>query len=233
MRTDESLKRSSVLASPQVESDPVSGETIEDKDIKRIFDGVTLARYKIEVMVGPDRSVFKDFKALVSLHESGKHFHGGGDAGMYLCMDHRIFESSTTSPSALPLLREMSKTRTEHGCGSPIPNAAIVSMVANCPGCGNLIITEHLTGQIPYFGGIAGLVEMLEILFHRLKDNADIYLKHAKYDIRFDPSIRSEFKKVVRARANIEKSIYPLYRLIQDLAGGTALPNAFRSFLLS
>lgn len=208
-----------------------------DPEVKLLFEGgLVLAKYKIEVMMGPDRSGLRDFKALISIHESGKHFHGGGDAGMYLCMDHRLFEKdNTTPPSALPLLRKMEKERTEYGCGSPIPNNAIGGPLANCPGCGNLIAVDHLTGQIPYFGGIAGLVELVEILFRRFKGNADIYLKHFKFDIRYDlANTNAEArKKVERARANIEKSIYPLYRILKDTSSGATMTSVLRAFLLS
>jgi len=207
-----------------------------DPEIRTLFEGGhVLAKYKIEVMVGPDRSGLRDFKSLISIHESGKHFHGGGDAGMYLCMDHRLFErDNTTPPSALPLLRKMQKERTEYGCGTPIPNTAIGGPLANCPGCGNLIPVENLTGQIPYFGGIGGLVETIEILFNRFKGNADIYLKHFKFDIRYDlTNTKAEFKNVERARANIEKSIYPLYRILKDVSTGATMTSVLRAFLLS
>jgi hypothetical protein len=198
-------------------------------------DGIVLAKYKIEVMVGPDRSGLRDFKAMISIHESGKHFHGGGDAGMYLCMDHRLFEkSNTTSPSALPLMKKMEKERTEYGCGAAIPNNHIAGPIAHCQNCGNLIPVEYMTGQVPYFGGIGGLVETVDILFRRLNHNADIYLKHFKFDIRYDlKNTKEEFKKVERARANIEKSIYPLYRILKDTSSGATMASCLRAFLLS
>jgi len=208
----------------------------EDADVKLLLEGgIVLAKYKIEVMVGPDRSAFKDFRALICLHESGKHFHGGGDAGMYLCMDHRLFEKdNTTPPSALPLIRRMQRERTEWGCGSPIPSNVIAGPLANCPGCGNLIAVENLTGQIPYFGSIVGLVELVDILFNKFGGNADIYLKHFKYDIRFDMTApNSEFRKVEKARSNIERSIYPLYRILKDTASGATMPSLIKAFLLS
>lgn len=204
-----------------------------DPEIKALFEGeATLAKYKIEVMVGPDRSGLRDFRAIISIHESGKHFHGGGDAGMYLCMDHRVFQD--INASALPLLRQMQKERTERGCGSPIPNNVIAGPLANCPGCGNIMHVENLTGQIPFYGSIVGLVEMVEILFNSFKGNADIYLKHFKYDIRYDiKNARADFSKVERARANIEKSIYPLYRILKDTSSGARMSTLIRSFLLS
>ena len=206
-----------------------------DPEIKALFEGgLVLAKHKVEVMVGPDRSSLRDFKALISLHESGKHFHGGGDAGMYLCLDHRLFEKdNTTPPSALPQLRLLEKGRTEWGCGAAIPNSAIAGPLANCAGCGQLVNVEHLTGQVPFYGTINGLVETVEILFRRLKGNADIYLKHFKYDVRYDHKDASGFKRVEKARANIEKSIYPLYRIIADGQNGSSLSSRFRAFLLS
>jgi hypothetical protein len=215
------------------ESDNIDKLKAEDPDVKLLLDGgITLAKYKIEVMTGPDRSGLRDFKALVSIHESGKHFHGGGDAGMFLCMDHRLFEKdNTTPPCALPLMRKMLRDRTEWGCGTPIPNAAIGGPLANCPGCGNLIAVENLTGQIPHYGPVSGLVEMVEILFNRFKGNADVYLKHIKFDIRTETP--KDFAKVEQARRSIEKSIYPLYRILKDTSSGASMATLLRAFLLS
>ncbi len=106
--------------------------------------------------------------------------------------------------------------------------------LANCSRCGNLIAVENLTGQIPYFGRIGGLVEMIEILFRRLEGNSDIYLKHFKFDIRYDvKNTKGEFKNVDRARANIEKSIYPLYRILKDTSSAGTMASVIRAFLLS
>src|SRR5436189_5835078 len=57
-------------------------------------DGIR-AGYKIEITFGPNRSSTRDYTALISLWESGKFFHGGGDASMYFCLDCRILHPKT------------------------------------------------------------------------------------------------------------------------------------------
>lgn len=204
----------------------------EDEDIKKILGGDVRAAHKIQVNFGPGRSALKDFKALVTIWESGKHFHGGGDAHMYTCMDHRVFNNdSTTPPSALPLLRSMMKERTEWGCGNPITDADMRGPVALCPSCKGMIPTKFLTGQIPFYGSAGELAEMVTIIFHKLRDDADVYCKYDRTDIRYETQ---------KAKQGLEKAqqlrglfIYPLYRLLQDIGAGASIEGRFKAFFLA
>lgn len=199
-----------------------------DVDLKKIIEAGQGASYKIEIHFGPDRTTKRDYKALVLLMESGKFFHGGGDGQMYICMDHRPFEArNTTPPSALPLLREMAKERTRLGCGHPITGADIRGRAALCPGCKNLINIEHMTGQIPFFGSTVELAEMVAILFHKLKDDADIYCKYHPKDIRYE--LQAKTKGTEEARRLRALMIYPLHRIHQDLLGGASLEDRFKA----
>lgn len=203
-----------------------------DKDIKKLLTTQILAGHKIQINFGPGRSALKDFKALITLWESGKHFHGGGDAHMYTCLDHRLFENdSTTPPSALPILRKMQKERTEWGCGHPIMDPDIRGPMSMCPGCKNLIPVVYLTGQLPFFGPVTELAEMIALLFHRLGDNADIYCKYDRTDIRYEMQ-KSEhgLEKAQKLRGLF---IYPLSRILSDIASGASLEGRFRAFLLA
>lgn len=203
-----------------------------DEDISKILGGDVRAAHKIQVNFGPGRSALKDFKALVTLWESGKFFHGGGDGQMYTCMDHRVFNNnSTTPPTALPLLRRMMKERTDYGCGGPITGADIRGPIARCPTCLNMIPAEYLTGQMPFFGSATQLAELVTILFHKLKDNADIYCKYDRTDIRYE---------MQKAKDGAEKAhqlrglfIYPFYRIMQDIGGGASIEGRFRAFFLA
>lgn len=204
----------------------------EDNDIRKILGGDVRAAHKIQINFGPGRSGLKDFKALISLWESGKHFHGGGDAHMYTCLDHRIFENdSTTPPSALPLFRQLAKERLDIGCGNPITDADIRGPVAMCPQCKNLIPCVYLLGQIPFYGAAHELAELVAILFHKLRDDADIYCKYDRSDIRFE---------MQKSRFGLEKAqqlrglfIYPLYRILKDIGSGASLEGRFKAFFLA
>lgn len=205
----------------------------EDEDIKKILDGDVRAGHKIQINFGPGRSAIKDFKAIVTLWESGKHFHGGGDAHMYTCMDHRVFNNdSTTPPSALPLLRSMMKDgKTNWGCGHPITDADMKGPAALCPNCKGLIQVKYLTGQIPFYGSVTDLSELVAILFHRLRDDADIYCKYDRTDIRYETQkAKDGLEKAQRLRGLF---IYPLYRIFQDIGSGSSLEARLRAFFVA
>lgn len=203
-----------------------------DKDIGKILDGDLRALHKIQINFGPGRSALKDFKALITLWESGKHFHGGGDGQMYTCMDHRVFNNHpTVAPSALPLMRSMQKGPTDWGCGGGITGADINGPLAMCPTCKNLIQIENLTGQMPFNGSAGELAELVTIIFHKLKDDADIYCKYDRTDIRYE---------MQKARDGVEKAhqlrglfIYPLNRIMKDVTAGASLEGRFKAFFLA
>lgn len=203
-----------------------------DADIKTILDGDVRAGHKIQINFGPGRSAMKDFKALISLWESGKFFHGGGDGHMYTCMDHRVFNNdATTAPSALPLMRTMMKERTEWGCGGPIVAADIRGPVAMCQTCKNLIPQLYLTGQIPFNGSVGELAELVTIIFHKLRDDADIYCKYDRTDIRYEMQVARD--GAAKAHAQRALFIYPLFRLLQDIRSGTSVESRFRAFFVA
>lgn len=203
-----------------------------DSDIAKILNGDVRAKHKIQVTFGPNRSGLKDFKALVTLWESGKHFHGGGDAHMYTCLDHRIFENdSTTPPSALPLFRRLAKERTDRGCGHPITDADMRGPIAMCPNCKNMIPQIYLLGQIPHYGSAQDLAELVAILFHKLNDDADIYCKYDKADIRYEMQKSSHGLEQAQKLRGL--FIYPMSRIMKDIASGASLEGRFKAFFLA
>lgn len=205
----------------------------QDEDIRKILDDEVMAGHKIQINFGPGRSAMKDFKALITLWESGKFFHGGGDGHMYTCMDHRIFNNhATTAPSALPIFRQMMKDgRTERGCGHPITDVDIRGDVAMCPGCKNLIPIKYLLGQIPFSGSVGELAELVAIIFHRLKDNADIYCKYDRTDIRCEMQKSSHGVEAAHKLRGL--FIYPFYRILKDVANGASLEGRLKAFFLA
>lgn len=210
------------------------GEMAEaDADINRILTGSDIrASFKIEIHFGPGRSGLKDFRALLLLMQSGKFFHGGGDGQMYTCLDHRLFEKdNTTPPSCLPIIRKMMHERTEWGCGAPITGSDIRGPVAMCPGCKNMIPAQHLTGQLPFYGSVVQLAELATILFHRLKDDADVYCKYHPTDIRY--KTQAEVKGMEEARRLRGLMIYPLYRLMKDISAGATIESRFKACFLA
>lgn len=204
----------------------------QDKDIAKILNNDVRAKHKIQINFGPGRSALKDFKAIITIWESGKFFHGGGDGQIYTCMDHRVFNNHpTTVPSALPLMKKMHKERTAWGCGSPISGADIRGPIAQCPGCKNLIQIEYLTGQIPFNGSADNLAELVAIIFHKLKDDADIYCKYDRTDIRYEMQKSSDGVETAHRLRGL--FIYPFYRILKDIGEGASLEGRFKAFFLA
>ncbi len=202
----------------------------QDEDIKKILGGDVRAGHKIQINFGPGRSALQDFKAIITLWESGKFFHGGGDGQIYTCMDHRVFpNNATVAPSALPIMRSMVKEgRTEWGCGSPIGSMDIRGDVALCPNCKNLIQIKYLTGQMPFNGSVVELAELVAHIFHKLKDDADIYCKYDREDIRYKTQVlKMGADEAHRLRGLF---IYPLIRIMQDIGAGASLEGRFKAF---
>jgi len=221
---DEASKRAYNAAQrvdqPGWELDPTLHKVIQEGDGIR-------AGYKIEVFFGPGRTDRQSYNALLLLWESGKHLHGGGDGAMYICLDHRPFEK-VRSPSVLSALR--SKMRNEAhqiaGCGSPIPSTQVQMGLARCPTCGRIINSEHLMGQLPFFGTTAELAELTEILYSKLKHNADVYAKYYKTDIRF----LALSKPGSLAEISENAFIYPLRNIIKETSNGASVRDRFTAF---
>ena len=199
-----------------------------DPEVKKLLeaDGIR-AGYKIEIFFGKDRSSFKDYYALISIMESGKFFHGGGDANAYLCLDRR-----TLSPdSAVPMLVSILDKKTEpdkYGCGYPIVNASMGGGMALCPNCQRMVKTDFLTGQLPFHGTTQDLAKFVARYFDVLKHNADVYCKYHWTDIRYKSM--EQAKGLETARRLRGMFIYPLSRILKDVSAGASLEGRFKAF---
>lgn len=182
------------------------------------------ARYKLEIHFGPDRSSLhhKLMAALVTIWESGKRLHGGGDEKMYWCG----YED----------------------CGKPFSTDNFAYMHAVCPVCKRELLLDPYSRQeqIEYLhreGQSSAGIEELPIVvgeklmkqtppaiakflagaWQDLECNADIYLKFHPKDIRIDKKHMDHkvYDKVEQVRAKRQPLIYPLSRILKDtLAGG-------------
>lgn len=182
------------------------------------------AKYKLEVHFGPDRSSLhhKLMAALVTIWESGKRLHGGGDEKMYWCG----YED----------------------CGLPFSTDNFAYMHAVCPACQRellldpysrqeqieylhregksstelekmpIVVGEKLMKQTP-----PAIARFLAKAWQDLECHADIYLKFHPKDITIDKTHMDHrvHDKVELARTKREPLIYPLSRILKDtLAGG-------------
>ncbi len=194
-------------------------------------DGVR-AGYKIEVHFGPGRSSFKEYPAFVSLWESGKHFHGGGDSLMYWCIDCRLFEKNPRGAWERVLaILDGKESQERHGCGHPIPAASMSVGIGCCPNCKKIVDTDFLTNPLPFIGTSQELARLVARYFHVLKDNSDIYCKYHPKDIRYI-GMGAE-KGLETARKLKGMFIYPLKNILKDVSAGAKLEDRFKAFFNS
>jgi hypothetical protein len=205
------------------------GEIAEsDKDIGKILEGDGIrAGYKIEVFFGPDRSALKEYCAFISLMESGKFFHGGGDANVYYCLDCLVIHPNS-AVKLLTAILDGKERRDTYGCGYPIINAAMGGGMACCPHCKRMVNTDYLTGQLPFRGTTQDLAKFVARYFDVLKQNADIYCKYAPTDLRYKSMEQEKGLEVARRLRGL--FIYPLHRLLADAAGGASVESRLRAF---
>jgi hypothetical protein len=169
------------------------------------------AKYKIEVTFVKNRSVTGLNAVGISIWESGKRFHGGGDELMYWCKDNRKGEDG--------------------GCWSPIPADNISGGVAVCPSCKKAVNPELLTNM--RIGNVTAQTLAAELvkIFHSLSSNADIYLKFHTTDVRYIAMERDKGPDVARRLKGM--AIYPLKNILKDTSSGADLGKRFFAFLTS
>ncbi len=184
------------------------------------------AGYKIELTLGPDRSSYKEFGALITLWESGKHFHGGGDSLMYFCFDCRGLTPKSSWRELLAVLDK--KAGSYRGCGGAIPGDAIGGGIGMCPNCERPVNTDLLTNPFPFWGSSKELAQFIARYFRTLKSNADIYCKYHPTDIRYKAMEQEKGLEVARRLRGLH--IYPLHRVMRDISAGASLENRFKAF---
>jgi hypothetical protein len=202
-----------------------------DKEITAIMeaDGIRAA-YKIEVLFGQKRTVQGPNVCLVQLWESGKHFHGGGDALMYVCIDGRKLKASATADIYRGLVKAPEQFEWVGGCGKAIPGSNIRGGVAMCPSCQRASDARYAAHLLPMTGITSRrLAEVLELIFFQLKSNADIYCKYFRDDIRYQAMQKTYGEE--KARMHKGMHIYPLANLLKDTSAGASVQDRIYSFL--
>lgn len=203
----------------------VRAEDVLEKscDYQKVDDGEIVAKYKIQVQFGKDRSIsaLKPCVAGISIWESGKKLHGGGDQQMAWCgyddCDNPItadlfgyFHVVCPKCRRENFLDDMSKidhikeTRKE---GKNVGSLKKIPIVAN-------LRMFRLTPK--------ALALVLEKWFFRLESNADIYLKYHPSDIRYQVlgGDLNALKTLEKARAGRGFVIYPLKNILKDTSAG-------------
>jgi len=188
------------------------------------------AKYKIEVAFSWDRTEKGPALALITIWESGRCLHGGGDDKMFWC--------------GYP------------DCGRPMASSAMMVDVGICPSCQRplfrtmddrvLTISQAKASGIPHGDmekrpcisevkfaklSVSKLADLLEKLWRDLGCDADVYVKFFKKKIRFEPGDRNARDVLARARMSRSYVVYTLKSILKDTSTGASIRDRFEAFL--
>lgn len=199
-----------------VQLSPEEVEAVQEriKAMDALLRPTKRAKYKIEVLFTQARSIHKPTPGVISFWESGSKLHGGGDAKLYVCPGKSLKKSN---------------------CESFIPDSANASAFLWCPSCGQRWEGSSVIGEQLAVLSMKKWAEVILYYFVRLGHDADIYLKHAKDDIRtaamHEQARQRGGELFAKVRDRRAKYIYPLRNLITDTSNGADLFGRFYAFL--
>jgi hypothetical protein len=183
-----------------------------------------IAKYKIEVrfvnevkLEGNKRKITKQRTVNgpnlcgISLWESGRRFHGGGDDLMFWCRDNRPGHNE--------------------GCWGHIASDNVRGPYAYCPHCGKTSVAELLTTTRIFRLSSQALASKIAEMFVRLGHNADIYVKYDKGDPRYETMVRERGWEVANRLKGMH--IYLLKNILKDTANGADLTKRIYTFITS
>ena len=209
--------------------DAMDREFNQDPEVKAILEADARARYKIEVMFGPRRTVNGPNVCLVQLWESGKHLNGGGDSVLYLCLNHTKLHMATTRDVLFGLKKNPDAFEWVGGCGQLVPDRQLQAGIGYCAHCRRGINAELAAHLLPFECTTTHLAEVLALLFRQLDHSADIYSKFFPDDIRYQATLRAYGPEKGRKLRGL--AIYPLQNILKDTANGSSLEARFRAYL--
>ena len=206
--------------SMQRQIDDAAKEAEEAKRLK--------ADYKIQVWFRHNRKLYGDNTFTLSFWESGKRLHGGGDEKMFVC--RRLDNAPKPNRRDALALRDPDAVG-KKGCDHLIPGGIMQAGIVVCPNCNMRHQTEHLVDSILYESDMTRAAQILATWWHKLGDNADIYVKYAPDDPR--TMLQADMYGYEKARMRKGLTIYPLDRMIADTTGGASVEGRFRSLLVA
>lgn len=196
---------------PPEELTEAEADAVKEKmaALDRFFGKRVVARYKIEMQFGKDRSTWKPFAGAMSLFLSGSKLHGGGDEKLYLCA------------------REDCR-------GVIFPGERLGGSVM-CRTCEMMWDENDLVGELLFKLTPQDWATVIHRMFVKLDHNADIYVKYHQTDIRYQAALEMARKRggeeINKARKNRGLHIYPLKNIIRDTSAGAQLYDRFLAFI--
>lgn len=187
-------------------------------------------KWKLQIWIKSERSIRKPLAFSLSVWESGKRLHGGGDESAFFCRR----KPSAPKPKRLfgtAHRRRMPREATADGCGAVIPGDSILGGAAVCPGCGLSWETEHIADSIFYRVPVERAAEIIAGWYRKVGQDADLYVKYRDQDIR--TRMMAQRYGVRKARELKGLVIYPLWHIIRDTSSGRTVESAFKALLLA
>lgn len=186
----------------------------------RLFKSkAVVAKHKIEVQFGKERSTWKPFPGMISLFLSGTKLNGGGDDKLYMCPRN---DCSGIVPPFKRFVREV--------------GGKAVAYVP-CPTCGVMWPEGELVGEIFYRLMPRDWASVILKFFARVEHDADLYVKYHPTDIRAQTMMELARARggeaINKARKNRGLYIYPLRNIIKDTSAGADLYGRILTFITS
>lgn len=183
------------------------------------------ARYKIQLFFQSERSDKKPIAFTLSVWESGKRLHGGGDECLFICRRQR-------GATAKPFDVMGKEVKSPMGCGGFISGDLVSDdgkMV--CPHC-LLSHTSSEVGDSVFFRlPVDKAAAVLAQWWYKLGGDADVYMKYSPFDVRV--KMMQDAYGVRKARELKGMTIYPLENILKDTAAGASVQSRFRALILA
>lgn len=180
------------------------------------------AKYKIEIHFNKNRTTAGPNTAAVTIFESGARLNGEGDELVYICT-----AKDSGLALNLPGVADRPIVKGEGGCGGVIPGENLRGGVAICPHCHSAISSEHLTSTLLVHLSTKKLAILTTDLFRKLNSDADVYIKYHPTDIR--SVALNNPNRLDKGRMSRGLTIYPIYNIIKDTAGGASVEGRFEA----
>jgi len=176
-----------------------------------LADARLVAKYKIEILFGPKRTLQGPNATRILVWESGSKLHGGGDASCFFCKDASVENGE--------------------GCWAPILPSQVNGPFAFCTYCNRTVNADKLANQMEGFVHTKALVQQVVKLFQQLGSNADLYCKYNADDIHYISMLRQHGS--AKAKRLMGLHMYQLQNIVKDTANGADLGKRFFAFFTS
>ena len=198
----------------------------EREESKTAEEMAARAAFKLQVNFHSSRSIHKPLIYSVSVWESGKRLHGGGDVSCSFCWRQR------GAKAVVPSNEVTMQKSSPQGCKGIIMPRHVAGIYALCPHCMARHKTTEIGDTILYSTYVDDCASILYGYWLKLGGNADVVLQYNSRDPRQTALAAAD--KLRRARETRgATSIYPLANILKDTLAGATVEGRLRAFILA